>query len=271
MVYLNPRPTEEASSEFYQHPEYLPFSSLSTQPTVTELLYDRLRRYNLRWKRRLVERFSSHGEILDVGCGTGQFLAEMRSAGWQVSGIERDASASQWGRERLDLNIHTGTLASTQLPPATHQIVTMWHVLEHLYDPLTTFRQLQHYLNDQGTLIVAVPNIDSIDARGYGAHWIALDAPRHVNHFCLATLRRLGAAANFDLIWHEQLPLDAFFNTLMSERLAAQCKQSSSSLWPFRLARAGAITVASLLGGTKLFFRRRPRGATIVAVFKRAV
>ncbi|MEK7727332.1 MAG: class I SAM-dependent methyltransferase [candidate division KSB1 bacterium] len=270
MIFLNPRPPEAESGRYYQHEEYLPFASVGAPRSITERLYTLLRRVNLRWKKKLLARFHQTGALLDVGCGTGEFLACMRAAGWQVRGLEREAKAAAWGRKQLQLDIQTGSTDDLQNEPQKYNVITMWHVLEHVYDPRAALRLLAKLLREDGVLIVAVPNIASLDAKFYREHWIALDAPRHVNHFTLTTLNRAAAAQGLVLHWWQQLPLDAFFNALMSERLQTSCNKSPAWLMPFRLLRAGMIAAASLAAGIHSPFTSAKHGATIVAVFKKA-
>lgn len=267
MIYLNPRPREEESGRFYQHAEYLPFASATGSQSLTEKLYAALRRLNLRWKKNLLTRFHRGGALLDVGCGTGEFLAFMREAGWQVRGLERDASAADWGRTNLQLAIQTGSVSDLQNEPQRFSVITMWHVLEHVYDPHAALGLLAKLLREDGVLVIAVPNLASFDAKFYREHWIALDAPRHVNHFTLEALTRLAQANGLALRHWQQLPLDAFFNTLMSERLQAASRTSSSLFLPFRFLRAGIISLLSLFAGSRLPFASAKSGATLVAVF----
>lgn len=270
MIVLNPRPAERDSGVYYQNQNYLPFASAGAPRTPLVHVYDFVRRFNLRWKRKLVSRFSSRGRLLDLGCGTGEFLAEMRQAGWQVYGLERDAGASAWAREHFKLAVDTGSLQEWIPPVSAFEAITLWHVLEHLYEPLETLRTLHRLLAPAGVLLIAVPNIGGLDAQVYRQHWIALDAPRHVNHFTLETLAVCAATAGFALRWWQQLPLDAFFNSLMSEKLAAEMQRTAWWQWPLRLLRAGMVSVSSLLAGGHHPFAAKFRGATIVAMFQKA-
>ncbi|MGH7492084.1 MAG: class I SAM-dependent methyltransferase, partial [bacterium] len=223
----------------------------------------------LSWKRKLLSRFCATGSLLDAGCGTGEFLNEMRRAGWKVHGLERDAAASAWAREHLELPVDTGSLHDLDSIHSSFDAITLWHVLEHLYDPRTALEILNRRLEAKGFLVVAVPNAAALDARIYRQNWIALDAPRHVNHFTLETLAGCAHLAGFTLRWWQQLPLDAFFNTLMSEKLAAEIKRAGTWEWPFRFLRAGMVAGLSLVGGSHNPFSSKFRGATIVAVFQK--
>ncbi len=274
MVYLNPRPTEEESKQYYQHEEYLPFSSTQQGKSVTGLAYRLVRRINLRWKRRLIEHYwrkgkaKGAGRLLDVGCGTGEFLEAVRRGGWQVEGVERDENASAWARESLGIPVETGSVDTLQTTSGLFDVITLWHVLEHLYDPGAAVRKIRDLLANDGYVLIALPNVGGLDSRVYGANWIALDTPRHVNHFSPTTLTRLLTEAGFVPLARRQLPFDAFFNTIMSEELAAKRGKSSVLVWPFRVIRASVVSLISLFGGSRLFSARY--GATMVFLFEKA-
>lgn len=270
LVFLNPRPTDIAAVEFYRMAAYLPFCSVAPNRGAITRLYGWLRRHNLQWKRRAVVRWKGAGRLLDVGCGTGEFLQEMQGAGWEVTGVERDPAAAQFAREKLHLRVLTGSVDDLAHTGERFDVITLWHVLEHLYRPRETLRQVCQLLRDSGVVIIAVPNIASVDARFYGQHWVALDAPRHVQHFSLTTLQMMGADAGLQLQDRQQLPLDAFFNALMSEFMQPARTRSWPLLWPLRLARSTLVACASLLGGSRNVFSSGKHGATIVSCFAKA-
>jgi SAM-dependent methyltransferase len=288
MIYLNPRPAEKDSGRFYEHADYLPFASLSSTRSLTARLYGVMRRANLRWKRRIIIDFlqsippsfqknsaEKRNRLLDVGCGTGEFLVEMRNAGWQVEGLERDERAAAWAREHYQIPVAAGSVAQLAAAPQQYDLISLWHVLEHLYAPGKALEILAGRLRDNGRLLIAVPNIAGVDARVYKSNWVALDAPRHVNHFSLETLGRLGSKHGLTLHWWRQLPLDVFFNTFMSEKLAAQRRRggwlrSSGYLWPLRLLRAFVVACVSYIGGCHTPFSYASYGATLVCFFKKS-
>lgn len=276
MIYLNPRPAEENSGRFYEHADYLPFASLTAAPSLIARVYERVRRANLRWKRRVVTEFlqrnndkKTAGKLLDVGCGTGEFLAEMKLAGWQVEGLERDERAAKWAREQQQIPVTAGRVEQLTASTQQYDLITLWHVLEHLYRPGLALEILAQRLRNDGCLLIAVPNIAGVDARVYKSNWVALDAPRHVNHFSLETLGRLAAKQGLTLRWWRQLPLDNFFNTLMSEKLAAQQRRGRFYLWPLRLLRALGVACISYLGGSHTPFSYASYGASLVCFFEK--
>jgi 2-polyprenyl-3-methyl-5-hydroxy-6-metoxy-1,4-benzoquinol methylase len=279
MVYLNPRPREADSGRFYEHAEYLPFTSLASNRSLLARLYDLLRQANLNWKRRVVIKFWQSVKsdlppatcyLLDVGCGTGEFLATMKAAGLQVEGLERDERAAAWAREHHQIAVSAGSVEQLSESTRQYDVITLWHVLEHLYDPGRALEIIAQRLRENGMLLIAVPNIAGIDARIYKSNWVALDAPRHVNHFSLDTLARLGSKHGLTLRWWRQLPLDAFFNALMSEKLAAQRRRGQWFLWPLRLVRAPLVALASLIGGSHTPFSYAAFGASLVCFFEKS-
>lgn len=278
MIYLNTRPAEEKSGRFYEHADYLPFASLAASPSLMARLYDFLRRANLRWKHRIItEFFQRHNRplpptachLLDVGCGTGEFLGEMQRAGWQVEGLERDERAAAWAREHQKVFVTAGGIEQLADSTSQYDLITLWHVLEHLYRPGLALDTLAQRLQNDGCLLVAVPNIAGIDANIYKANWVALDAPRHVNHFSLETLSRLASKHGLTLRWWRQLPLDNFFNALMSEKLAAQQRRGRFYLWPLRLLRAFGVACISFIGGSHTPFSYASYGASLVCFFEK--
>jgi SAM-dependent methyltransferase len=179
--------------------------------------------------------------------------------------LERDEKASAWARENLGIPVTSGDLHSLPEHAGPFDVITMWHVLEHLYDPAHAVKRLHGLLAKTGFLLVAVPNIGGIDAQVYRGNWIALDTPRHVNHFAASSLTRLLTGAGFSPLANRQLPLDPFFNTFMSEELGRKRSQATSLSLPFRYARAGLVSLLSLAGGSRLFSGRF--GATLVFLF----
>jgi 2-polyprenyl-3-methyl-5-hydroxy-6-metoxy-1,4-benzoquinol methylase len=160
------------------------------------------RRYSLNKLCHFVEQ-SEHegGRLLDVGCGTGNFLAQMRERGaWKVFGLDVNQKAVRYARQRLQIEAFCGTLTDAQYPSAFFDVVTLWNVLEHLHSPIRTLEEVRRVLRPGGALILSVPNSRSMDARLFGPHWIGLDPPRHLYTFDQRTLRLLLAQAGFRIL-----------------------------------------------------------------------
>jgi SAM-dependent methyltransferase len=130
------------------------------------------------------------GKLLDVGCGNGQFLAEMRDLGWEVFGVEPDRDAVKIARECFGLCVHEGLLEENTFPDNTFQAITMNHVIEHLVDPIRTLKECNRMLKSDGKLIIRTPNIKSFGLWKFGQAWLHLDPPRHLYLFSPLTLKR---------------------------------------------------------------------------------
>ncbi len=182
LVFLRPRPSPSALGSFYPDTYY----PLDQQPSreafaVAEGLLARI----TEWRRG--QRLETPS-ILDIGCGTGLFLHLAHEAGLRVRGIELSESAVAYARANYGLDVHHGTLENADLPEESFDIITMWHVLEHLPSPVEALRRVARLLRPGGLLLLGVPNIGSIEARIFGRRWFSLDAPRHLSHFTPRTL-----------------------------------------------------------------------------------
>jgi len=218
----------------------------------------------VRRKRRSIEQLKTSGRILDVGCGTGEFLNEMQKHGWQATGIEKDPRAAEFAEQRYGLTVSTADLIDTHFQEQSFDVITFWHVLEHLPEPLSTLQLAKKMLKADGLMLIAAPNISSFDARFYRSHWVALDAPRHLHHLVPATLARVCQAAGLEMFTARQMVLDAFYNCLMSERIIASRNLKKRALLPLLLLRglliAGISVSRSWLrsgGSSILYFVRK--------------
>jgi SAM-dependent methyltransferase len=131
------------------------------------------------------------GRVLDVGCGTGDRLDLFRSLGFDVTGLEVDGRAAEHARARFGLEVVGSDLLDAHLPAGSFHLVTMHHVLEHLHRPREAIGECRRLLREGGSLVVQVPNMDSLQARAFGARWHAIDPPRHLYYFTPATLARM--------------------------------------------------------------------------------
>lgn len=220
-VYLDPRPTRDtigrAYTSYYTHaaPPPPPRDDLRTAlvngylnarygytlapasglgPFVVRLLPKR-RWHADRLVRNLVSR-EGRGRLLDVGCGGGEFLAQMRTAGWDVQGLEPDPAAAARARA-AGLPVADAGLEDAELAPGSFDAITMSHVIEHLHDPVGALRICARALRRGGVLWVATPNLEAMGHRTFGRDWIGLDPPRHLVLFTRASLAAALQAAGF--------------------------------------------------------------------------
>jgi 2-polyprenyl-3-methyl-5-hydroxy-6-metoxy-1,4-benzoquinol methylase len=159
------------------------------------------------------------GRLLDVGCGNGGFLVLARQAGWQVEGVDFDAGAVQVARSR-GLEVHHGGIEVLTKRETGFDVITICHVIEHVYDPVAILRQLHALLKPGGTLWLDTPNLGSLGARRFGPNWRDLDPPRHLVLFNPASLRRALTEAGFQSLRQHWRGLSLFDVYAPSEAMA---------------------------------------------------
>jgi len=197
-LYLNPRPTKEFISIYYPaNYESFVFKKLDEVSKLKRISIN----YGLYKRCRLVLTYRSHGRLLDIGCGSGQFLDAMRKRpGWSVAGIDTSPIAVSAARELLGLEVYRSDIDSAPFPPASFDVVTMWDVFEHLYDPLHALETIRNLLKPDGVLIIRTPSLDSWDAALFGRCWAGLDPPRHLAVFSRSTLYRVLQRGGFRIL-----------------------------------------------------------------------
>lgn len=200
---------------YYQSEDYVSHSD--TQKGLFFKIYHAVRQHMLVKKRKMVNAHTSKGNLLDIGCGTGYFLNEMKSSNWAVQGIEQDEQAREYGAKKFKLSVHAPEYLD-QLESQSLDAVTMWHVLEHVHDLKGYLSKIHHALKENGSLVVAVPNHESYDGKHYGKYWAAWDLPIHLWHFTPSTLEQLMTENQFKVIQHYPLPFDSFYVSILSEK-----------------------------------------------------
>ncbi|MBS1486076.1 MAG: class I SAM-dependent methyltransferase [Bacteroidetes bacterium] len=207
----NPQPSPADIGIYYESENYI--SHTGGKKSLFDRAYTFVRSKMLKTKRILIEKNSTGRTILDIGCGTGDFLNEMKKNGWASVGVEPSATARQKAQEK-DLRIieNIEGLDNTQ-----YDIVTLWHVLEHLHSPDAQLKKIHQLLKNTGKLIVALPNLESYDANYYQAYWAGYDVPRHLWHFNKSTIRKILEANGFQLLQIAPMKFDSFYVSLLSE------------------------------------------------------
>jgi 2-polyprenyl-3-methyl-5-hydroxy-6-metoxy-1,4-benzoquinol methylase len=213
--FTNPRPDGEAIGEYYKAESYI--SHTNTSKGLISKIYQKVRKFTLKGKLNLINKLSpKKGQLLDVGCGTGMFLNVARENGWKVSGIEPDVGARTIAEENNHIKIKQEVLNSFE--NETFEIITLWHVLEHVHEINATIDWLKERLSKDGSLLIAVPNHESKDAEIYQEQWAAYDVPRHLYHFSQKSIKELFANHGFEL--KETLPMkfDSFYVSMLSTK-----------------------------------------------------
>lgn len=186
--FLNPRPAPGAMPRFYPDDYWAPPPPPGTKPFV-----DRATRVAIRRLRRLAPGSS----VLDVGCGSGQLAAHLRSLGFQAAGLDPSPRACALARQHYGIEVACGDLRAAPWPASTFDAVTLFDVLEHLHDPVADLARARSLLKPGGVLVVKSPNFDALQARLLGRWWYFLDAPRHLYHFTPRSLRAALRQAGF--------------------------------------------------------------------------
>lgn len=210
-------PAEEDAGKYYVSDEYI--SHTDSKQSLADRLYHLARGFMLKRKGKLVDSAvgKSAGIMMDFGSGTGYFAAFMQQRGWQVTGIELSEMARNYSVERFGIRA-IGPQQVRDLPSASADCVTFWHVLEHLYDPAGWMDEVKRILKDDGRCIIALPNFASADAEWFGKRWAALDVPRHLWHFSPQAFREFAEKQGFVCESTSALPLDLFYISLLSYR-----------------------------------------------------
>lgn len=211
-----PQPSLYKLPDYYKSEDYI--SHTDSKRNLFERVYHLVRTYSLKQKLRLINSFSSKDKnLLDVGCGTGDFLAFAKKAGWTGYGIEPNAQARYIGNQKTGGAIFdVEELQNFQA--MSFDVITLWHVLEHLPNLEEQIGVFNKLLKPNGTLIIAVPNYNSFDARHYNEYWAAYDVPRHLWHFNRESISKLFSEVSMKVIKTKSMYFDAFYVSLLSEK-----------------------------------------------------
>jgi SAM-dependent methyltransferase len=213
-----PQPSEENLPDYYQSEDYI--SHTDSKRNLLEIAYQLVKQFSLKRKVKLVTRVNQgQGRILDVGCGTGDFLQACEQKGWSIAGIEPNEKARQLASTKTNFNDYQRTVEELiESNPGSFDVITMWHVLEHVPNLADFIDKIKSLLKPNGVLVVAVPNFKSWDAKHYNSYWAAYDVPRHLWHFSRKSMERI--FSEFDMKILEELPMkfDSYYVSLLSEK-----------------------------------------------------
>jgi len=211
-----PQPKEDKLSEYYKTEDYI--SHTDSKRNLFEKAYHVVRNVSLKRKLKLINSLPSEEKnLLDVGCGTGDFLKLAQENDWQVAGIEPNEKARQISNKKTNNSVFE-IEQLLQFEKHSFNVITLWHVLEHLpnlEDHIAIFKNL---LKENGTLIIAVPNFKSFDAHYYKNYWAAFDVPRHLWHFDQNSLKNLLASKRMHIVKTRPMKFDAYYVSLLSEK-----------------------------------------------------
>lgn len=220
------KPQPEDLGKYYDSEDYI--SHTDSKKSLVDKIYQTVKGYNLKSKLSLIESYSSKEKtLLDVGAGTGDFLAVARRHGWEIFGVEPNVLAKLKASEKdIELFINLDAL-----PQKKFDVITLWHVLEHLPNLDEQISKLVGLLSDSGTLIVAVPNFKSYDAGYYKQFWAAFDVPRHLWHFSRNSVQRIFEKHGMKVVKVKPMIFDAFYVSLLSEKYKTGRQNFVRAIW----------------------------------------
>ncbi len=214
-LFTTPRPPIEKIGDYYKSEEYVSHSS--TKKGIVNRAYNVVRNYTLKTKIKLVETLVSDKKILDIGAGTGHFLSQAAASGFQVTGLEPDVDARRVAKELNGIELRE--LSDLyELSAVSFDAITMWHVLEHVYNLNQDLSQIASLLKQNGVLIIAVPNYTSFDAEYYKEFWAAYDVPRHLYHFSPETIKNIVEKTGLKFEKMVPMKFDSYYVSMLSEK-----------------------------------------------------
>ena len=207
VFYVNPRPVESEIYKFYPENYY----SSKIFWGIGNYLIEKITKIYRKRAADLVLKYKKGGLLLDIGCGTGDFLFEMKKRGFRVVGNDVSAVACKLARKK-GLRVINKKIEECGFSRESFDIITLWHVLEHLHYPRKALKTINKLLKTKGILIIEVPNIESISFKFFGKYFFHLDIPRHLFHWSYSTLSYLLELEGFEILEYKYLK----FNSLLS-------------------------------------------------------
>lgn len=249
---------EHGIGKYYQSKDYISHSN--TKAGLVNKLYHFVRNYTQVEKRKFIQRVAQKktGILLDVGAGTGTFCNTMKNAGWDVTGLEPDEIARQNALSNYQISLQQLNILHS-LPPDSYDVITMWHVLEHVHDFHGYLNTFLHILKKDGVLLIAVPNYTSKDAAWYQSFWAAYDVPRHLYHFSPQAMKLLMQQHGLKVVDTEPMWFDSYYVSMLSE----QYKYGSKNI--FRLLKAA---VNGFLSNLPVYFNKEKCSSVIYVIKK---
>ncbi|WP_333878736.1 class I SAM-dependent methyltransferase [Flavobacterium sp.] len=207
-----PKPSLDKLPSYYESEDYI--SHTDGKRSLFERVYHVVKGIALKNKLKLINAHAAKGRLLDIGAGTGDFLVTAQKDGWQTTGIEPSTKAKAIAQAKGVTFVEV----LSDLESQSFDVITMWHVLEHVPNLDEYITELKRLIKPNGTIVIAVPNFKSFDAEYYGKYWAAFDVPRHIWHFSKTTIAKLFAEKGMKLTEVLPMKFDSFYVSLLSEK-----------------------------------------------------
>lgn len=209
----HPQPFDNLS-KYYESEDYISHSD--SNKSFTDKIYQFIKTINIQHKFSMLDKPKTGSKILDYGCGAGDFLEFSQRKNLQILGVEPNENARKTAQKKVGQNL----IINSELNqiPEKFDIITLWHVLEHIPNLYEFLEELKSHLNPNGKIYIAVPNYKSFDAQYYKKHWAAYDVPRHLWHFSPESLESLFNSFGMKIEKRHALWFDSFYVSLISEK-----------------------------------------------------
>jgi 2-polyprenyl-3-methyl-5-hydroxy-6-metoxy-1,4-benzoquinol methylase len=209
-------PVPDEIGKYYQSQDYVSHSD--SRKGMMNKIYHISRSLMLMMKHGMVKNVAKGRKLLDIGTGTGYFPGFMKKKGFLVTGVEIDPKAREFARKEFGFDVYSPEDFLSKKVPGSFDVITLWHVLEHLDNFDFYIERMLEQLEPGGSLVIALPNCSSFDARHYKETWAGYDVPRHLWHFTPSTFNKLAEKHGLKLEKMKRLPLDPFYNAMLSEK-----------------------------------------------------
>ncbi|MDO5616372.1 MAG: class I SAM-dependent methyltransferase, partial [Cruoricaptor ignavus] len=211
---LKTYPIPKDLGKYYESKDYI--SHHQEGKSLKERLYKFAQSFNLNYKRNILAKETyQNAKVLDYGCGAGEF-AKYIEEDFTVFGFEPNEEARNFAKKKTERTKIISEIS--EIENGSLDVITLWHVLEHIENQEEILKIFYKKLNQNGKLIIAVPNHTSYDAEYYKEFWAAYDVPRHIYHFSKNGMQQFFNNKNWKLKKIKPLLLDSFYISILSEK-----------------------------------------------------
>ncbi len=196
--FLTPNPNAELLAQAYDDTYY---GGTEDEEKFEGFIEKGLNYFRKKRANKVAKLANTKGKVLDIGCGNGQFLEQVSQFGdIEIFGTEMQGSSAQRASKIKNINLKTGELSANDYSENTFDVITLFHVFEHLINPQEYLEIIDNILKKNGHLIMSFPNIDSWQARFFKGKWLHLDPPRHLHFFTPKDFKKLIISRGYELI-----------------------------------------------------------------------